>query len=187
VANSRVLVVYGYHPRETYAFDVGLRLAKDPNRKLLVKRYSGKVDRASIFSADYERNLHMFIRQFAVPYVIVLHNSDPDYPRDYNEYRRKHPEIKFDKIKWPTFELYYDSRRKIPGALDQKLREVCSEYFAKDFRLHVRDEFKVAPDCMPEGIDELSVEFLHYRRISKTRALGVVKSLAAILSEGSGK
>jgi len=178
----KVLVVYGYHSGETYAFDIGLRLVKEPYRNFVIERYRGKSDkRGTRFEShpDYERNLHSFIGSFSMPYAIVLHNSG-DASR-YWAYRRKHPGVHFTRMKWPKVEVDYETRRKLPERISQEIRQIGQKYFP-DFRVQIEDEFARYPDSMPEGLDELSVEFYVHNRPAKSKAVKLVKDLAEYLS-----
>lgn len=185
----KVLVVYGYHPEESYAFDLGLRLVKEPYRNFVITKYTAKHDeRRSELDQNYERNLHYFIRSFGTPYAIVLHNSEEDSSREKAWrlwMRRKHPHAIIRRLKYPMVEVFYETRRKLPGRISQEIQRLGSKYFPNEFKLTVDDEFARWPDSMPEGIDELSVEFYVRKRPAKAKSVGFVKDLAELLKHPS--
>lgn len=69
----RILIVIGYHPKETFAIDVGEHLLQNaPAPDVKVVRYTGKPDRKT---STY--NLRRFIEEFD-PLIspIILHSDD---------------------------------------------------------------------------------------------------------------
>ena len=68
---SQVLIIYGYHPKETFAVGVGKLLLKDiENTKTKVVRYEGKPDKNSSY------NLRRFIEKFWPLLPVVLHSDN---------------------------------------------------------------------------------------------------------------
>lgn len=175
----RVLVVYGYHPKEWYAFQVGLALAKDPDREFLVERYVGKGDARSRveYEKNLEKNLHDFIESFGARYAIVLHDSGK------SDFRRKTP-AGYVHLK-SKVQLEYESRRKVPLTLQQKLKQILSEHFSNEGELWMQDGLSILPRYqyhnIPVGLDELSIEFYHYKQIKKRKAVAFAKDLAQLL------
>lgn len=176
----KVLVVYGYHPRETYAFDVGVRLAKDPNREFLVERYKGKADTVVYDLNEYERHLHGFIRSFRGRYAIVLHDSTiPDF-------RKKLPSG-YAYATARKIGLEYEARRNIPPSFRESIEAALAEHFSNDYLFWIKDDLQYSRNYMPERLDELSIEFYRYKRIKKTKAVGFVRSLAQVLLNESSE
>jgi hypothetical protein len=178
----KVLVVYGYDPREMYAFDVGLALAKDRTENFLVERYTGRKDRAvsesdfDNFKRHYKRHLHDFVRRFDARYAIVLHDPNPipnPLPPEYI-----HP--------WsplaPWVMIIYETRRRLPSTIKEGIRSVNLKHFPKSsLAINFADELTYSPNYMPEEIDEVSLDFLHFLQINSKKAVDFVKDIGLVL------
>jgi hypothetical protein len=126
VEERSILVVYGYHKRETFAIEVAKRLEQLLLKNVTVKQYEGKPDKSY-----KEPRLRSFLLECyhnnPFSYAINLHNSDqnPDvYLKWYSEWKKNYPNERH-----PTINLEFLHRYgKTPNKTKMKINDYCLNF-----------------------------------------------------------
>ena len=140
-----VLVVYGYHRDERFAFEIGKELEKLGRSDFIIKQYDKPVklerDLETGKFIDIEGKLrkkanygiylkdmgtfNRFVKNHASPkYVVDLHNSGPI---SWEEYLKEHSNM---RAHYPSVQVFYESKLKIGERLQDKIMNYCG---SKDY------------------------------------------------------
>jgi len=170
--------MYGYHPEEKFAIDVGISLRELESAKILVRRYTGRPDRSSQHGGRrrYSRilNWYRFVRKhLPLSYVVDIHNGrqDPVWEKEY--------ETRYSGERLPSMFITYLSRHSIRKRMRDEIHDLFASqpypalaFFAPNFRY------------APKRYERIGVE-LFPNLITKQQSIDILKGLIEILKSNN--
>lgn len=170
--------MYGYHPKEKFAIDVGTSLKELDSDNVLIRRYKGQ--------SDYPSRVHAFTMLARKPrfpkwdlfvedhlpldYVIDLHNGRQNAEWE-KQFKTRYPNEHI-----PSMYLQYWSRHCINRRTQDEIYALCTSqpYLALAF-------FMPSSRYAPNDYDKIGVELFPHL-ISKEQSTDLLKGLVEILS-----
>ena len=178
---QNIFVVYGRHPEEVFALDVGREIENIGRKDFQIKQYKPtELDAISIKSNLSERQakyheyrnefkkLNRFVKEnLPVDYVVDLHDSRND------EWMKAVGDFAKEDIRLPDISVFYDSKTDVNKELQKELTRYCLS------KPHISPSFKSRDYKRIKGIDYIIFEYLPLAKKEESVAfnLGVIDLL----------
>jgi len=166
----RVFVLYGYHPTEKFAIDVGIELSKKKLENVITKQYDGEWERPGA-DRRFQFTLKRYLRDhLPFDYAIDLHDAGPIMEKI----------LKTEFV--PSVWISYSTRTKYPNSFlfPNEMVNHIAEYFNERKEWHKITTTWEPLRNMSRKYDRVSVEFYPHL-ISKEDGVKVLVELIQVL------
>ncbi|MEM2914607.1 MAG: hypothetical protein QXH91_04320 [Candidatus Bathyarchaeia archaeon] len=164
VTKPRIFVVYGYHPEEKFAIDVGVELSKKNLENVITKLYDGEKERPGL-DRRFQFTLKRYLRNhLPFDYAIDLHDAGPIMEKV----------LKFGTIMcaWVS----YETRKEVPNKITTQIEQYCDGQLPKRLIFPSWQQLR----NMSKRYDRVSVEYYPHM-ISKEDGIEILMDLIRVL------